>query len=115
MPEEIKRGEIYWIDWPPGRGSEQKGKRPSLIIQNDIGNKHSSTTIVAACSTAQEKPYPFVVQVSAKESGLRKDGSINLSRIMTIAKSRLLDKVGELSEAKMAEVDQAIKYSLGLS
>jgi mRNA interferase MazF len=114
MPSQIKRGEIYWVDWNPGRGSEQRGKRPTLIIQNDVGNKYS-TTIVAACSTAPEKPYPFVVQLSAGEGGLSKDGSVNLSRIMTIDVSRLLDKVGELSEARMAEVDVAIKISLGLA
>jgi mRNA interferase MazF len=115
MPDEIKRGEIYWVDWNPGRGSEQTGKRPALIIQNDIGNKHSTTTIIAACSSAVERPYPFVVQLTAKESGLPKDCSVNLSRILTIDNSRLLDKAGELSEDKMSEVDQAIKNSLGLN
>ena len=115
MPDEIKRGEIYWVDWNPGRGSEQVGKLPALIIQNDIGNKHSNTTIIAACSTALEKTYPFVVQLTARESGLPKNCSVNLSTIMTIDKSRLLDKAGELSEAKIAEVDAAIKNSLSLS
>lgn len=115
MPDEIKRGEIYWVDWNPGRGSEQVGKRPALIIQNDIGNKHSNTTIIAACSAAQDKPYPFTVQLTAKESGLPKDCSVNLSRIMTIDKSRLLNKAGKLSETRMAEVDAAIKNSLSLS
>ncbi len=114
MPREVKRGEIYWVDWNPGRGSEQSGLRPALVIQNDIGNKFSPTTIVAALTTAIEKPYPFLVRVTAKEGGLPKDSSVNLAVIITVDKTRLRDKCGELSEDKMAEVDKAIKASLGL-
>lgn len=114
MSGEIKRGEIYWVDWNPGRGSEQSGLRPALVIQNDIGNKYSPTTIIAALTTAVEKQYPFTVKVSAKESGLPKDSTANLAVIMTIDKTRLVNKCGELNHKKMIEVDQAIKVSLGL-
>jgi mRNA interferase MazF len=114
MLREIKRGEIYWVDWSPGRGSEQVGIRPSLVIQNDLGNKFSSTTIVASVITAINKPYQFLVQFSSKESGLPQDSTVDLAMIMTIDKTRLGDKYGELSPSKMAEVDEAIKVSLGL-
>ncbi len=114
MPKEIKRGEIYWVDWNPGRGSEQSGLRPALVIQNDIGNKYSPTTIVAALTSAVERSYPFLVKVTTKESGLPKDSTVNLAAIMTVDKTRLTDRCGELSEAKMAEVNEAIKASLGL-
>ncbi|MCL2679581.1 MAG: type II toxin-antitoxin system PemK/MazF family toxin [Dehalococcoidia bacterium] len=114
MPDEVKRGEIYWLDWNPGRGSEQSGRRPALVIQNDIGNKYSPTTIVAALTTPIEKSYPFLVKVAAKEGGLSKDSMVNLAAIMTIDKARLVNKAGELGEVKMAEVDRAIKVSLGL-
>ena len=63
---------------------------------------------------APEKPYPFLVRVTAKESGLSKDSTVTLAVIMTIDKTRLTDKCGELSEAKMAEVGEAIKASLGV-
>ena len=114
MAREIKRGEIYWVDWNPGRGSEQSGLRPALVIQNDTGNKYSPTTIIAALTTAMVKPYPFTVKVTAKESSLPKDSTVNLAVIMTIDKTRLTDKCGELSEARMKEVDEAIKASLGM-
>lgn len=114
MLKEIKRGEIYWVDWNPGRGSEQSGLRPALVIQNDIGNKHSPTTIVAALTTAIEKPYPFLIKVTAKESGLPKDSIVNLAVILTVDKTRLTNKCGELSEARMSEVNDAIKVSLEL-
>jgi mRNA interferase MazF len=114
MVKEIKRGEIYWVDWNPARGSEQSGSRPALVIQNDVGNKYGLTTIVAALTTMMGKPYPFMVKVTDKESGLPKDSMINLSQILTIDKTRLTDKCGELTEAKMAEVNEAIKASLGV-
>ncbi|OGL47250.1 MAG: PemK family transcriptional regulator [Candidatus Schekmanbacteria bacterium RBG_13_48_7] len=114
MVQDIKRGEIYWVDWSLRRGSEQSGLRPALVIQNDIGNKYSPTTIVTALTTAIEKSYPFLIRVTAKESGLPKDSTVNLAVILTIDKSRLISKCGEIIEKKMAEVDEAIKASLGL-
>lgn len=114
MPADIKRGEIYWIDWHPSRGSEQSGLRPALVVQNDIGNKFSSTTIVAALTTAVEKAYPFLVKITAKESGLPKNSTVNLAVILTIDKTRLSDKCGKLNDDKMSEVNEAIKASLEL-
>ncbi|MBT4511523.1 MAG: type II toxin-antitoxin system PemK/MazF family toxin [Chloroflexi bacterium] len=114
MPDPIRRGEIYWVDWSPGRGSEQTGKRPALIIQNDIGNRVSPNVIVASLTTAANKPYPFLVNFTSAESGLNKDGTVDLASIMTISKERLSDKCGELAEHKMIEIDGAIKNSLGL-
>jgi mRNA interferase MazF len=108
------RGEIYLVNWNPGRGSEQSGKRPALVIQNDTGNRFSPTTIVAACSTAMIKPYPFIVRLSAKESGLGKDGYVNLAQVMTVDNGRLETRLGALTEKKMDEVDEAIHSSLGL-
>ena len=114
MAKEIERGEIYWVNWNPGRGSEQSGLMPALVIQNDTGNMYSSTTIIAALTTSVKKSYPFLVKVTARESGLARDSTVNLAVVMTIDKNRLVDKCGELSEAKMAEIDEAIKVSLGL-
>lgn len=114
MSSEIKRGEIYWVDWSSGRGSEQSGLRPALVIQNDVGNKVSPTTIVAAITTAFEKPYPFLIRITALESGLPRDSMINLAAILTIDQKRLRHKCSDLSQTKMAEVDEAIKTSLAL-
>ena len=114
MSSEVKRGEIYWVDWAPARGSEQKGKRPALVIQNDIGNRLSSTIIVATCSTKFTKAYPFQVFVEAQDSGLTDDCIIDLAQIITIDKSRLLKKCGKLSKDKMYEVNKALEISLGL-
>jgi len=111
---DLKRGEIYWVDWGKGKGSEQSGIRPALIIQNDIGNEVSPNTIIASLTTAPNKPYPFLVIFTAKESGLDKGGAVDLASIMTVSKNRLCEKCGELNARKMAEVDIALKVSLGL-
>jgi len=111
---DIKRSEIYWVDWGEGKGSEQAGIRPALIIQNDVGNTVSPNTIIASLTTAPNKPYPFLVEFTKGESGLKKDGAVDLAAIMTIDKMRLNDKCGQLTSRKMSEVDQAIKVSLGL-
>jgi len=113
MTEACRRGEIYLVNWSPGRGSEQTGKRPALVIQNDIGNRYSPTTIVAACTTASVKAYPFIVHVSAEESGMGRDSSVNLAQIMTVERTRLERKIGELSRERMLEIDRALKNSLG--
>ncbi len=112
-PDEIRRGQLWWVDWEPGRGSEQRGRRPALVIQNDIGNKYATTTIVAAVTT-RGRALPVVVPVSASDSGLLRDSFINLAHIFTVDKSRLLRRCGELSPARMREVDRAIVVSLGV-
>jgi len=114
MTTVVKRGGIYRVDWSPSRGSEQSGMRPALVIQNDIGNQYSPNTIVASITTAQNRPYPFIVNVTSSESGLKQDGSIDLASILTVSKTRLSSKCGQLNKAKMLEVDNAIKESLGL-
>ena len=111
---EVKRGEIYWVDWSPSRGSEQGGIRPALIIQNDVGNRVSPNTIVASITTAPNKTYPFMVRCTPEESGLQQESIIDLESIMTVHKSRLGQKCGELNKAKIAQVDRAIRVSLDL-
>lgn len=111
---DIKRGEIYWVNWEEGKGSEQAGIRPALIIQNDVGNRVSPTTIIASLTTAPNKPYPFLVEFTKEESGLEKGGAVDLAAIMTIDKVRLNRKYGQLTSEKMLEIDEAIKISLGL-
>ena len=109
-----KRGEIYYVDWSPGRGSEQEGVRPGLVIQNDVGNEFSSTTIVAAISTRRRRPYPFHVALAAQEAGLPRDSIIKCDQVQTIDQARLGQLVGTVGEAKMRRVGLALQISLGL-
>ncbi len=113
MADFPKRGEIWLVDWNPARGSEQRGWRPALVIQNDIGNEKASTTIVAAIS-GSVKPYPMNVVVEKGEGGLDRASIVKTGQILTIAKDRLQRRLGRLDRAKMAAVNRAIKLSLAV-
>lgn len=111
----VYRGEIYYADLSPVYGSEQGGLRPVLIIQNDIGNRHSPTTIVAPITSClTKKSLPTHVSIEHSNLALNKDGIILLEQIRTIDKSRLKQRMGWVSATTMAEVDKAIKVSLGV-
>lgn len=111
--KEIKRGEIYAVDFVTGFGSEQGGTRPSLILQNDIGNRHSPTTIVAAITGRKTKAaLPTHVKIMAK--GLKTESTVLLEQIRTIDKARLGEYIGRLDSNTLAAVDRAIVVSLGI-
>ena len=111
----IRREEIYLADLDPVRGHEQAGTRPVLIIQNDIGNRYSSTTIAAAItSRISKRRLPVHVEVSAQESGLPRDSVILLDQIRPLDKERLIRKMGQLPPQKVREVNAALHKSLDL-
>ncbi|MDO5037587.1 MAG: type II toxin-antitoxin system PemK/MazF family toxin [Tissierellia bacterium] len=112
----VKRGELYYADLSPVVGSEQGGVRPVVIVQNDIGNKYSPTTIIAAITSRSNKAkLPTHVPVSAKRTDLPKNSVILLEQIRTIDKTRLREKIGHFDEETLRSIDKAIKTSLGLS
>ena len=110
----VRWGELYYVDWSPGRGSEQQGVRPALVVQNDVGNQHSPTTIVAAVSSKLGRVYPFQVSVTAEESGLTVDSIVKCEQIQTIDQVRLGRRAGVLKPGRLGEVDWALCRSLGL-
>lgn len=111
----IKRGDVYFADLSPVRGSEQGGQRPVLIIQNNIGNKYSPTVIIAAITAKITKAkLPTHVEVGASQVGLLKDSVVLLEQVRTIDKTRLIQKLGQLEEDVMLRVDKALTISLGL-
>jgi mRNA interferase MazF len=112
----IKRGEIYDVDFGSRQGNEQRGVRPGLVVQNDLGNQHSPVTIVAAVTSQfRSRPYPFHVVFAADESGLELGGTVLCEQLMTVDQRRLSRHRGRLSAERMAEVDEALKYNLGLT
>ncbi|MFH0793905.1 MAG: type II toxin-antitoxin system PemK/MazF family toxin [bacterium] len=109
------RGEVYLVDLDPTRGAEIRKTRPALVIQNDLVNRHSHLTIVAAITTSVPSEIPpFKVFVRASEGGLGHDSVILLNQIRSVDKARLVRRVGRLKPATMALVDQALMVSLGL-
>jgi mRNA interferase MazF len=108
-----RRGEIWLVNWNPARGSEQAGKRPALVIQNDIVNEHASTTIVATLSTTI-RIYPMNVLIEPPQGGLTKPSIIKTGQILTVSKDRLEKRMGLIEDKKMVEVDRALRLSLAL-
>jgi mRNA interferase MazF len=110
----IRRSDIVVVRLDPAEGHEMKKTRPAVVVQNDIGNQNSSTTIVAPV-TGTYKGYPFEVLVKASDSDFEKDSSVRLDQIRVISiENRIKDVVGSLSDPVMSEVDEALKLSLGL-
>lgn len=111
----IRRGDVYYADLRPVIGSEQGGVRPVLIIQNDIGNKHSPTVICAAITSKMNKAkLPTHVELSASTHHMVKNSVILLEQLRTIDKKRLKDKVCHLDACILEKIDEALKISLEL-
>ena len=111
----IKRGDVYYADLRPVVGSEQGGVRPVLIIQNDIGNRHSPTVICAAITSRMNKAkLPTHIEIEASAYGIVRDSVILLEQLRTIDKSRLRDKVCHLDEGILKKIDRALMISLDL-
>ena len=113
---QIKRGDIYYADLSPVVGSEQGGIRPVLIIQNDIGNKHSPTVICAAITSQMNKAkLPTHVELDSSRYALVKDSVVLLEQLRTIDKKRLRDKVCHLDREILRKVERALLISLDLN
>jgi len=111
----IKRGDVYYADLRPVVGSEQGGIRPVLIIQNDTGNKHSPTVIVAAITSKMNKAkLPTHIELGADTYSIEKDSVILLEQLRTIDKKRLKDKVCHLDGSIMKDINKALLISLEL-
>lgn len=112
----VKRGDIFFADLSPVVGSEQGGLRPVLIVQNNVGNRHSPTVIAAAITSRMGKSrLPTHIDIYADRVGLQKDSVVLLEQIRTIDKQRLKEKMGHLDDELMGAVDNAISVSFGLS
>ncbi len=112
----MKRGDIYYADLRPVIGSEQGGIRPVLIIQNDIGNRHSPTIICAAITSRLNKAnLPTHIELQAGKYDMMKDSVILLEQLRTIDKQRLKDKVCHLDEDIMKKVNRGLMISLELA
>lgn len=112
----IKRGDIYYADLRPVVGSEQGGVRPVLIIQNDVGNRHSPTVICAAITSKLHKAnLPTHIELDCENYDMVKDSVILLEQLRTIDKKRLKDKVCHLDMPIMEKVNKALQISLELT
>ena len=111
----VKRGDVFYAELDPVIGSEQGGVRPVLIIQNDVGNQHSPTTIVAAITGQLTKAkLPTHVDLAGRENGLAKNSVVLVEQVRSIDKTRLKEYICTLDKQIMEQVDQALLISMGL-
>lgn len=112
----MRRGDIYYADLRPVIGSEQGGIRPVLIIQNDVGNKHSPTVICAAITSKMNKAkLPTHIELNASKYDMVKDSVILLEQLRTIDKKRLKDRICHLDQDIMQVVNDGLMVSLELN
>jgi mRNA interferase MazF len=110
-----RRGEVYLVTFDPTVGSEIQRTRPALVLQNDIANRHSPITIVAAITSQfEESLYPTEVLIQPPEGGLTTPSVALLNQIRSIDRRRLVRRLGRVSAATMERVNRAIQLSLGL-
>lgn len=110
----VHRGDVVIVRLDPAEGSELRKTRPAVVVQNDVGNEHSSTTIVAP-ATGTHRGYPFEVLVEASDSPFEKDSSVRLDQLRVVSiTDRIHSVVGSLDESTIAAVDDALRVSLAL-
>ncbi len=112
--EKIYRGDLFFANLNPVKGSEQGGKRPVVILQNDVGNKFSPTVIVAAITSRTRKKVNMPTHVPLDNAVLEKDSQVLLEQIRTLDKTRLIKKVGTLTQDEMRAIDNSLEISLSL-
>jgi len=112
----IRRGDVVVVNLDPTKGSEQKGTRPCIVVQNDIGNQKSPTTIVVPLTDAKHKPHPgpFQAFISKETSNIKKDSIAQCEQIRVTSQERILENWGSLPSDVMDAVDTAIRISLDL-
>ena len=116
IPNSPRRGQLYWLDWNPARGSEQAGRRPALIVQTDVPNsiERYPLTIVVAVTTAL-KGYMSCVRIEpTPENGLSQTSEVLCNQIQSVSKDRLLQRIGNITEDELDEVGEKLRYILAL-
>lgn len=110
-----KRGEVYLVGFDPSVGAEIRKTRPALVLQNDVANRWSPITIVAAITSKFEEPlYPTEVRLRPPEGGISAEGVVLLNQIRSIDKRRLVKRLGSVRRETMLGVDRALQISVGL-
>lgn len=110
----VRRGDVFLAKIEKGVGSEQHGNRPVVVIQNNIGNIHSPTTIVAMITSKPKNRLPTHVSLNGNSIGLTNESIVILEQIQTLDKTRFIKQIGHLDDTTMKKIDQAAAHSIGL-
>ena len=112
----IRNGSIYWVDFSPGKGSEPMGRRPGLVVQNDILNDSMLNTVVmiAITSTLKFGELPGNVVLQKSEANMPTKCVVNVTQVKSVDKQSLREKIGTLSGERMTEVYDGIKLVMSI-
>jgi len=113
---DVSRGELWWVDWTPGRGSEQVGRRPALVVQTDAANhnpRYPNIIVVTVSTKGRDVPLHVPLEVT-DESGLTSPSFAKCEQLLTISKERLESRLGNTSEEELAQVEEALRLVLDL-
>lgn len=112
----IRRGEIWWASLPDPRGSEPGFRRPVVVVQSDGFNRSRIGTVIAVVvtSTVRLAEAPGNVLLKRRESGLSKDSVANVSQVITLDRSLLIDRVKSLPDARLRDVENGLRLVLSL-
>jgi mRNA interferase MazF len=113
---EVSRGDLWWVDWSPGRGSEETGRRPALVVQTDAANRnprYPNTIVVTVTTKGRQVPFHVPLQASA-DSGLTRPSFAKCEQVVTISKERLESRLGSVPGDEVAQVDAALRLVLDL-
>lgn len=110
-----RRGKVYWLDFAPATGHEMTGLHPCVVVQNDVGNQHSAlTVVVAVTSNLRAAALPIGVLLKSGEAGLAQDCVAHCGHVYTVDKTRLGKRLGQLTTARLIQLDHALARSLGI-
>ena len=115
MKHNINRGDVYYVEFGQTVGSVQGGYRPVVVLQNNIGNKYSSTVIVATITSKSYKKREMPTHIVFTIDGLDKESIVQLEQITTIDKRQIINYVGTMPISIMEQIDEAVKISLSLN
>ena len=112
----IRKGSVYWIDFSPGKGSEPRGRRPGLVIQNNVLNDSNLNTMIvlAITSTMKYGELPGNAVLKKGEANLPKRCVVNVTQIKSVDKESIREKIGTLSEKRMAEVHEGMRLVMSI-
>ena len=112
----IQRGDIFWVDFSPGKGSEPRGRRPGLVIQSNALNESRLNTVlmIAITSTLKFGELPGNVSLKKGEANMPKRCVINVTQLKSVDKASFVEKIGTLSDQKMDEVEEGLKLVMDI-
>jgi mRNA interferase MazF len=112
----IRKGSVYWVDFSPGKGSEPIGRRPGLVIQNDILNDSNLNTVIMLAITTTMKfgELPGNVVLKKGEANVPKKCVINVTQIKSVDKKSIKEKIGTLTKKRVDEVNEGLKLVMNL-